>query len=191
MLHTTNRYFQKHLAEYPRARNLANARYVSQLEAAFAEYGAPKTYSDYPVLRLLFLSGRPGQPPNRVSSIVLDKIRGRAVSGRADHEFLLANRVSYVIDLNADHEIQRLRCLLHQAPLRVCRLLFLLLALLFRILTSARFLALLSSVRTDPSFHLCVRFFHLPKSLPVPGHLCRSPAKPVANQSFRPKLPIL
>jgi hypothetical protein len=28
---------------------------------------------------------------------------------------LLANRVSYVIDLNVDHEIQRLRCLLHQA----------------------------------------------------------------------------
>jgi hypothetical protein len=126
-----------------------------------------------------------------LSSIVLSKEEGLAVCIRADHEFLLANRVSYVIDLNADHEIQRLRCLLHQAPLRVCRLLFLLLALLFRILTSARFLAFLSSVRTDPSFHLCVRFFHLPKSLPVPGHLCRSPAKPVANQSFRPKLPIL
>jgi hypothetical protein len=26
-------------------------RYVSQLEAAFADYGAPKAYNDYPVLR--------------------------------------------------------------------------------------------------------------------------------------------
>jgi hypothetical protein len=30
---------------------LVDIRYVSQLEAAFAEYGAPKAYNDYPVLR--------------------------------------------------------------------------------------------------------------------------------------------
>jgi hypothetical protein len=30
---------------------LVSVRYVSQLEAAFADYGAPKAYNDYPVLR--------------------------------------------------------------------------------------------------------------------------------------------